>query len=117
MNSLEKILENYSEIESQLRAFNDTEFKIKPRGLGIEIDIPGASSTLRLGKNQLEILEAGYLIDDVRKLKYHRDCGISFHNYSEFFITIEHPQYFFLDLPSDWPVTVPLRFRVGDVSV
>jgi len=117
MNSLQKILENYSELESQLRAFNDTEFKIKPRGLGIEIDVPGASSTLRLGKNQLEILEAGYLIDDVRKLKYHRDCGISFHNYSEFFITIEHPQYFFLDLPSDWPVTVPLRFRVGDVSI
>ncbi len=117
MNSLQKILENYSEIESQLRAFNDTEFKIKPRGLGIEIDIPGALSTLRLGKNQLEILEAGYLIDDVRKLDYHRDCGISFHNYSEFFITIEHPQYSFLDLSSDWPVTVPLRFRVGDVSI
>ena len=117
MNSLQKILENYYEIESQLRSFNDTEFKIKSRGLGIEIDIPGTSSTLRLGKNQLESLEAGYLIDDVSKLKYHQDCGISFHNYSEFFITIEHPQYFFLDLPSDWPVTVPLRFKVGDVSI
>lgn len=57
------------------------------------------------------------MIDDVRKLKYHRDCGISFDNYSEFFIAIEHPQYFFLDLPYDWPGTVPLRFRVGDVSI
>ena len=117
MKSFQQILENYTEIGNQLRAFNDTEFKIKPRGLGIEIDVPGTSSTLRLGKNQLEIIEAGYLIDDIRKLKYHRDCGISFDNYSEFFIAIEHPQYFFLDLPYDWPGTVPLRFRVGDVSI
>ena len=117
MKNFQKILEHYAEIDNQLRAFNDTEFKIKPRGLGIEIIVPGASSTLQLNKNQLEIIEAGYLIDDVRKLKYHQDCGISFDNYSEYFIAIEHPQYFFLDLPSDWPSSTPLKFRVGDVSV
>jgi len=117
MRDFEKILETYAEIDNQLRAFNDTEFKIKPRGLGIEIIVPGASSTLRLNKNQLEIIEAGYLADDIRKLKYHGDCGISFDNYSEYFITIEHPQYFFLDLPSDWPSSSPLKFRIGEVSV
>ena len=56
MKSFQQILENYTEIGDQLRAYNDTEFKIKPRGLGIEIDLPCTSSTLRLGKNQLEIL-------------------------------------------------------------
>ena len=117
MKNFQKILEHYAEIDDQLRAFNDTEFIIEPRGLGIEIIVPGASSTLRLNKNQLEIIEAGHLIDDVRKLKYQRDCGISFDDYSEYFITIEHPQYFFLDLPSDWPSSAPLKFRVGDVSV
>ena len=117
MREFEKILENYAEIDNQLRAFNDTEFKINPRGLGIEITVPGASSKLRLNKNQLEIIEAGYLVDDIRKLKYHGDCGISFDSYSEYFITIEHPQYFFLDLPSEWPGSSSLKFRIGDVSV
>lgn len=117
MKNFQKILEHYAEIDDQIRAFNGTEFIIKPRGLGIEIIVPGASSTLRLNKYQLEIIEAGHLIDDVRKLKYHRDCGISFDDYSEYFIIIEHPQYLFLDLPSDWPSSTPLKFKVGDVSV
>jgi len=117
MRDFDKILETYAEIDKQLRAFSDTEFRIKPRGLGIEITVPDASSTLRLNKNQLEIIEGGYLADNIQKLKYHGDCGISFDNYSEYFITIEHPQYFFLDLPSDWPSSSPLKFRIGEVSV
>ncbi|MHC4354739.1 MAG: hypothetical protein ACYS0H_18705 [Planctomycetota bacterium] len=117
MKNFQKTLEHYPELDDRLRAFADTEFKIEPRGFGIEIIVPHASSTLRLNKTQLQTIEAGYLVDNVRKLKYHRDCGISFDSYSEFFVTIEHPQYVFLDLPSDWPSSIPLKFRVGDVSV
>lgn len=117
MKSLEHILENHPEIDDQLRAFYDTEFKIKSHGLGVEIFVPGASSMLRLDRKQLESIEGGDLLNDVHRLKYQQDCGISFDTYSEFFITINHPRYFFLDLHSDWPGTIPLKFKVGSIFV
>lgn len=117
MKSLQHILKNHPEIDGQIRAFFDTEFKIKSHGLGVEIFVPGASSTFRIDRKQLESIEGGDLLNDVHRLKYQQDCGITFDTYSEFFITINHPQYFFLDLHSDWPGTISLKFKVGSISV
>ncbi|MFH1674244.1 MAG: hypothetical protein ABIF87_12575 [Pseudomonadota bacterium] len=117
MKTFDDICEHYAELEDRLRAFSTIDFSVEPCGQGVEIDVPGAISRLRLGKKQLEALENGDLINDVRKLKYHQDTGISFETYSEFFITIEHPQYLFLDLTCEWPGSVPLRFKIGDISI
>lgn len=97
MTSIEQIYEQYPEI--------------------VEINLPDTTLSLRLGRKELDELAEGKLLTGVRQLRYHKDCGISFRSYSEFFITIDHPDYTFFDLPSDWPGSLPLRFKIGNKSI
>jgi hypothetical protein len=117
MTSIDEIYEQYSEIGDRLRALSNAGFSVIPCGQGVEINLPNTTSALRLGRKELDLLDYGELITDVPQLRYHQDCGISFRSYSEFFITIDHPYYVFLDLPSDWPGSVPLRFKIGYKSI
>ncbi|MBN2267656.1 MAG: hypothetical protein JW725_04970 [Candidatus Babeliaceae bacterium] len=45
------------------------------------------------------------------------DYGITFGNYSEFFITISHPNYSWLNEKSAWPADKPLKFKIEEVFV
>ena len=117
MVNFEKILERYSEIDTLLSSFSGTEFKIKTRGLGVEIEVPGINNNLQLTKKQLVSLENGDLIDDIYRLKYHGDCGLSYETYSEFFINITHPQYLYYEIPYKCLGETPLKFKIGKASI
>jgi len=116
MGDLAQIYETYYEIENLLSDVS-AEYDISPRGSGIDIDVPGVDVPLRLDKKKLEALDDRRLVNNVSNLVYHHDCGFSFNTYSEFFITITHPEYFDLGLPSEWPAQKPLNFKIGDATI
>jgi len=114
---LDSLVEEYPEIEAMLAAFDGSDFQVRRIGHDLVIDIPGAEIPLKLTARELNALNSWKLPSSHRQLRILGDYGLTHEDYSEVFIELKHPKYSFLDTPTCWPASAPLRFRIADIMI
>jgi len=117
MTKIDNFAQQYPEIGTHIKNLSEDGFIVNCYRGGISIHIPDTNRRLVLTAEHLEDLVNGKLLSGIPGLLYHRDVGISFKSYSEFFLNIKHPEYSFLDVNSEWPADRPLQFKINDVLI
>ena len=107
--------EKFPEISSKVFRLEENGFQTMISRKGVSISLPEINKRFFLGNKHLEQLEKGDKISGLSGLTYYEHCGFSFEDYSEFFISIKHPDYYYLDLPSEWPASEPLKFCIDNI--
>jgi len=104
-------IDKYPDLEGYLNHFSDNDdYTLAYEEDGISILINHTNYKIQLTDADLKKLIYGKRFD--KEIEYYGSCGFSYYNYCEICINVNHPNYTFLDKPTEWS-TEPLKFQIG----
>ena len=98
--------------EMELDESKDLDYKIKSDK--VFITLPHCKKPIVLSENNVDELYDGNKITKIANLVYYPDCGFSFDSYCEFFINLNHPDYYFYNWDDGWPNDEKLSFKIDE---
>lgn len=118
--SVKKLKENYGEIEQYLDLFdNNRSYVLKSsNNTTASITISLINQIITLNQKNLEKLERGEHVENIRDFKYIATYGILYKEYAEIYLDIMHPNYEILTFHYEdetWPIP-PLEFEIGNTT-
>lgn len=117
MSDINEIAKEYPGIANYITELNNQGFPTSIFKGNLMIKVPGNKKKLVLSPKELSKLDRGDLLCNFKSLTYHGDHGITFGNYSEFYISLNHPDYPYLGADFSWPIEKFLKFKIQDILV
>jgi hypothetical protein len=104
-------IDDYPEVEDYLKLFiDDDNFLLTFNEKGFSITINKLNHKLLFTDSTINELIIGNKIEE--GIKYHGSSGFTIKKYTEICVSINHPDYTFLNIP-EWN-TSPIQFGIGD---
>jgi len=105
-------ISEYPDLEGYLNHFkDDDEFNLIFEDDGFTISINHVNKNITFTNDKIHKLIDGEQYD--YQISYLGSCGFSYENYTEVCISVNHPNYSFIDSLREWR-TEPLKFHVGN---